>query len=537
MASNISSARLKASKIGLYYRTLRHLRLIQIANRITRRFVPRTARLKAVPTERKPAGNLVNFIPKINSKKSGDLFRFLNEERVIATQGDWNDRRTPKLWLYNLHYHEWLSCSNAPDKEKRTLVRRWIAENRPPVGAGWEPYPLSLRIVNWIKWLLEGNEPVENMIESLTVQVDWLMRQVEYHLLGNHLFANAKGLVIAGCFFDGELGQEWFRRGFSILEREVSEQFLADGGHFELSTTYHATLTEDLLDVINILRSYDLPVPSAWEKTARAAINWQRTMTRPDGLPPLFNDAAYGVSPDFSQIRNYAGRLGLWPANDLKSGLSDLPESGYFRFEGEDYSFLGDAGQIGPDYIPGHAHCDMMNFELFAKGRPIIVDVGTSTYEVGARRHFERSTRAHNTVQVGSLEQSEIWAAFRVGRRARITERLVSASNVTATYKGFDRGMQHRRQFAFGPNECTLRDFLSGDDENEAFVARFHLHPEVTVVLKGTELDAGPINMKFTGAKKIVLTPYKYAPEFNKLMPATCIEVTFDRQLETNISI
>ena len=89
-------------------------------------------------------------------------FRFLNEEREIRT---WNDPDIPKLWLYNLHYFE------NPTSE---LIESWIAENPTGEGTGWEPYPIALRIVNWIKWSLGGHTLTENAIRSLRVQAEYL---------------------------------------------------------------------------------------------------------------------------------------------------------------------------------------------------------------------------------------------------------------------------------------------------------------------------------------------------------------------------
>ena len=402
---------------------------------------------------------------------------------------------------------------------------------------GWEPYPLSLRIVNWVKWLLQSNVTPGGIYESLSQQVWSLATQIEYHLLGNHLMANAKALVFAGCFFDGTEADVWFKQGISILKTEIPEQFLADGGHFELSTTYHATLTEDLLDIINILRTYSQPVPPVWEKAAQAAIKWQRTMTRPDGLPPLFNDAAYGISPSLDDIEAYAARLGLVPDSLELAGLSDLPNSGYFRFDGTNYSLFGDAGQIGPDYIPGHAHCDMLNFELFVAGQPHIVDVGTSTYEAGARRHYERSTAAHNTVQLEDQEQSEIWASFRVGRRAKIVERTVGPNFVIAAHNGFRRHITHRRKFQFSSTEIHLADEIIGANNLQKTIAYFHLHPDIEPRTEDGVVFAGSTKIKFQGAEKIRFLSYEYASEFNKTITAVCIEVVFGRALDTVFSL
>ena len=42
-----------------------------------------------------------------------------------------------------------------------------------------------------------------------------------------------------------------------MLRRELPEQFLHDGGHFERSPMYHALLTHGLLDLVNVLPESD----------------------------------------------------------------------------------------------------------------------------------------------------------------------------------------------------------------------------------------------------------------------------------------
>lgn len=528
---------MKLSKIGLYYHTARHLRPIQLINRVQRVFAKTARPIASVPLQRMKSEKPRNFIFKPTSILGRNKFLFLNEERAVSSLLDWNDPSNYKLWLYNLHYHDGLNCPETSNEKKRNFIERWIAENPAGLGNGWEPYPLSLRIVNWVKWLLDGNEPVEGMLDSLTSQTHSLTQQLEYHLLGNHIFANAKALVFAGCFFEGPIADMWFQKGVKILKKEIPKQFLEDGAHFELSTTYHATLTEDLLDIMNILQTYDQKVPEGWKQVAGKAVAWQQAMTQPNGTPPLFNDSAYGISPSLAEIEAYAARLGLEVHKLVAESLSDLPSSGYFRYEGDNYSFFGDAGQIGPDYIPGHAHCDMLNFALFAGSQSVIVDTGISTYEVCDRRRHERSTAAHNTVQLGDVEQSEIWSAFRVARRAKIVQRDVQENSVTAAYKNYNSAYLHRRKFDFGQQQVLLTDSVECKNNNAHAMARFHLQPKVDLKMDNMRVMVGPVSLEFKGALKIQLTPYDYAPEFNKLVPAICIEVQFERLLETVISI
>ena len=88
-------------------------------------------------------------------------------------------------------------------------------------------------MVNWIKWSLGGNSLGSKARQSLAVQARWLARRIESHLQGNHVFANAKALVYAGLFFEGEEAERWLRRGLNLMQTEIPEQVLPDGGHFE----------------------------------------------------------------------------------------------------------------------------------------------------------------------------------------------------------------------------------------------------------------------------------------------------------------
>lgn len=90
---------------------------------------------------------------------SATRFRFLNVEHELVDSADWKSDQLPKLWLYNLHYFDDLNVQGAQGRNDwhSALVARWVAENLPGQGTGWEPYTLSTRIVNWMKWGRSGN--------------------------------------------------------------------------------------------------------------------------------------------------------------------------------------------------------------------------------------------------------------------------------------------------------------------------------------------------------------------------------------------
>ena len=525
----------KLQKIARLYRTIRHLKLVQISNRLKRKVFHHKINTSPAPNISNLANIEWRFIGRPQSYLGKDRFVFLNREESIVFPQGWNDKNLQKLWLYNLHYFEGLLDDKASAELKNYIIQQWIDQNPPVAGNGWEPYPTSLRIVNWIKWALSGNKLSSEANQSLATQVRHLCGNIEYHLLGNHLFVNAKALVYAGLYFDGEEAQGWYRRGIEILIEQIPEQFLSDGAHFELSTTYHALLTEDLLDILQYMKNAGKEISPSWVNKAQSAVNWLRVMTRPDGFPPLFNDAAYGITPSLEDIFSLANFIGIESQEQLEAGMIDLPASGYFRYSTDDYSVFGDAGQIGPEYIPGHAHCDMLNFELFAHGVPVIVDTGTSTYEVGERRQIERGTASHNTVQIGNEEQSEIWGAFRVARRAKLIDRTINSNSAVAEYVGYkSREMTHRRQFLFENKVIVIEDQIN---QEGLAVARIHLHPDVAVILYDQIAEAGKVRIQFLGAETIDLKDYEYAPEFNKKLIAKVLEITFKHRLTTKINL
>lgn len=413
-------------------------------------------------------------------------FRFLSHTRSLDATG-WDDPSIERLWRYNLHYFDDLNARGAAQRRDWhcALMVDWLSRNPPPSGTAWEPYPISLRVVNWIKWFLAGQQPDSTWLHSLAVQTRWLRKRLEWHLLGNHLFANAKALVFAGLFFEGSEAQSWLQTGLDVMRRELPEQFLDDGGHFERSTMYHALALEDLLDLLNVIQARAPSSPTlqslAAELRLRASqmLHWLRAMSHPDGGIALFNDAAHGIAPDNSELEAYARALGIAADMPPTEGITALLPSGYVRCARGAAVALLDTAPIGPDYLVGHAHADTLSFELSLHGRRVIVNGGTSCYGLSAQRLHERGTSWHSTVQVGEGNSSEVWSGFRVGRRARITARTIDGWSVQASHDGWrslPHAPTHTRNWQFERSGLRIEDRLD-PNPGLAAVARYRLAP------------------------------------------------------------
>lgn len=478
----------KMYKISRLYHTLKYLKPIQLTNRISRRLSK--VKFKGSFTLRNDIANNWQSVPLLPSCYQSDgQFKFLN---VTDTVSDWNDETKAKLWLYNLHYFDDLNQTDWQDRTEihTHLINTWIEQNPLMEGNGWEPYTISLRSVNWIKWFLAGNDPKDIWLSSLSLQVQALEQQLEYHLLGNHLFANAKALVFAGCYFKGELASLWLKRGLSILDREVAEQILADGGNFELTPMYHNTILADMIDMYQLSLVYPELIPekarSYWGITIEKMFEWADVMQHPDGDVSFFNDSAFGVAPKLSVLRRYAEQLNIPTQSRSDSKVSHLEQSGYVVVNDQINKLIIDAAKVGPDYIPGHAHADTLSFELSIDGHRVFVNSGTSVYGLGPERLRQRKTEAHNTVTVDDKDSSEVWSGFRVARRAYPTKPVIAESQnaitVECSHDGYMRlpgKVIHTRKWQIEPNQLHILDRLSGSFN--CAQAHYYLHPDVRV--------------------------------------------------------
>lgn len=526
------------SRARYVFDTVRHLKATQIFHQIRQRVESAPKIDRSLPLSNRQLGPFQAFLRSECVTFDGSWhFRFLNSEAVFPFDGiDWRSERMPKLWRYNLHYLDCLACDRINLEQKASIIESWIAGN--PIGSpdAWEPYTLSLRIVNLVKHFasLPSIRLPQHWQVSLVHQVRWLDRRLEYHLLANHLFKNAVALMFAGVWFGGCEGDRWFRRGCALLSTELAEQFLNDGGHFERSPMYHALCLVDCLDVLNLLSGApDLEANRLRETLVTVvlgALRFLRKMSLADGKIALFNDSAHGIAPQLAEIEEYAIRVtGLDAAPDIASNFDpiNLEQSGYFGFRDGAEGLIVDCGPVGPSYQPGHAHCDTLSFEWVLDGRRIIVDSGTFDYEPGLRRQYSRSTRGHNVVMVDGAEQSEIWGVFRVARRANAKLIHFEAENGRFVFEGahdgyvrLKGGVYVRRRITREDAGCLLvEDKVEGRGIHsvESFL---HFGPDFRIDLQDKSAsviaeDGIPLAIvELIDCSKVDLLSGEYYPEF-----------------------
>ncbi len=461
-------------------------------------------------------------------------FCFLKHCVQFSSEIRWHDANPSRLWLYHLHYFDYVrdllvqsACRDSVSAYQtfRSIASSWMDHNDRVRGDGWHPYTISIRLINWMtalsgfdKQLAADREFDLRLRQSLSSQAHILAKDLERDVRGNHLIANLRALIFWTLAIDGGLESRFLRNSLQWLMREVEEQIPADGGHFERSPGYHCIVLRHCLEIALCLQRRPKGNAPPWLDSAlKRMLGYLIAILPADGKLPLLKDTTWdGPSPFdllaagavyFNDLRfKKSESFGLyplllfgsegwnrfrdWPLNDAPEPSRELPDSRYYVMRDDslrDY-LIFDAGKPCPDYLPAHAHADLLSYELQVSGERIVVDSGVYEYAEGMWRNHFRSTRAHNTVELAGVSQSEVWSSFRVARRARPGKVLWLSTPEYVLVQGSHDGYMrlaaralHRRTLLWKPDQFWLiLDEISGTGHSRA-VSYLHLQPKLAL--------------------------------------------------------
>ena len=413
--------------------------------------------------------------------------RLLGMTRGLHGDPGWRHADAPRLWRFHLHYWDW-AWGLAADSDRPTartvftrLWRSWQTSVGFGSGDAWHPYPTALRAWSWCglhRDLAAGSDIGPGFVAELAAHAGFLRRHLESDVGGSHLIKDLKALAGLGVFLGDE---RLLERSRSQLNTQLAVQVLPDGGHFERAPAYHCQVLGDLIDVADLLVAAGrAPGPGITGAIARMR-RWLGAVLAPDGTVPLLNDG-YPVPAAL------VAALRPDPAPDRR--LVTLPDTGLIRAAIGGWLLIADVGAPCPNELPAHAHADTLGCLLHVDGTPLLVDTGTSTYAAGPVRNYERSTAAHNTVEVDGIDSTEVWGGFRAGRRARVygAEAKHQGDGVTAEaahdgYRRLPGRPVHRRCWSLTGAGLRVDDEVTGS-QRHAVAVRWHLAPGAAVQLQ-----------------------------------------------------
>ena len=473
-------------KIVYFLRTIYDIGLVRISGRINneiRKFIYKyiPARILLIisnsgfktPLFKKKLENLElgNSSFYENTKLPNKMtFNFLNDQKVLKYPIDWNSNEHNQLWRFNLHYFDWarewleIKIRNGEwPKESKYLkfyINDWVLNNRIGVGDGWHSYTISIRVRNWILLFRACPDLLnERNLNSLWQQICWLNFNKEDYLGGNHWLENLITLIIGSLQFEGKRSNDLFKKSIRKLEDELKRQILSDGGHEERSATYHLLILDRLVELGLILENINGERPKWLTDSVFKMTKWAKSIRLKNGSYPLFNDSpdicesldnivkysdSYlnkkiiskkGIKNNLSKIYNNLDFKKVESKKiNKKISLIKLLDTGWViaRVENK-IELVFKVGNSCPKHLPAHAHSDLLSFELFRNGIPLINETGTSIYGNHKDRFYERSGQAHNVLQLAPykknkketikwIESIQVWGNFRAARKAKILE-------------------------------------------------------------------------------------------------------------------
>lgn len=403
----------------------------------------------------------------------------------------------------------------------RAIIEEWIDGNPIARGPNWVcTMDVALRAVS-LSWLAtqcldapSWSDPGfrSRLLKTLWLHGYFINRHLEWtDVNGNHLMADALGLVVLGAALPGPDANRWSETGWSIMRGELTHQINPDGGTFEVSTAYHRFVFEMVLVAALVRSRCNLTIDSDAIDHLTRMVDFMAAYLRRDGSAPHWGDEDDGRVLPFgaTPVQEHAAlaqalKMGLdlrdaiipdCPADpetvfwltgqgvDTDSTTKTLPpssqafpETGAYILRFNHHHVFVDAGPVGMAGRGGHGHNDCLNADIVLNGVPVFIDPGTYTYTANANaRNKFRSSAAHNSPIVDSQEINRMDAADRLWMLRNDAQPIIHAFQVTpdgghliASHTGYDRLSDPVRpkrliQLLGNDNVVCIADLITGN--------------------------------------------------------------------------
>lgn len=339
-------------------------------------------------------------------------------------------------------------------------------------------------------------------LESLHSQVAYLRDHVTP--ARNHRTLELCAIFLAAVVFpEFSESREWLDWSRNELVTNIQSDLRPDGVHCEQSTDYHHLVLKNYLWIRKLALLNHIAMPEEFDAPVKKALDFSLHAHRPDGLIPALSD---GDSRCFLNLLHQGYEL--YGGDDLLYGASrgaqgqpptvqskGFPDSGYYvlrsgwgkpdePYEDERY-LIFDGGPLGAG---NHGHLDLLNFEAYAYGRPLIVDPGRYTYDESGPvnwRAIFRGTAYHNTVLVDKRNQTRYeWrkTRFKISGPEPDREVIAFVSRPGLDYlhgiaRSHEYSVIHERTVLFINGEYWVILDLLRAEESHRYDLLFHLAP------------------------------------------------------------
>ncbi len=468
-------------------------------------------------------GNPINW--HYSPLKKVEINRFLKWYRIPdfdAERGDikvvWEASRFTHLYYFTRAFL--ISGDKKYYNAFSEQLEQWLQDNPYPYGANYKcGQECTLRMINALMayevfqsnglTTVEDKKNVSKLVEVCYKKILANFFYAHRCIKNNHTLSEICGLIIgAWCCED----EERLRKAYDLLDKEVQQQFLPDGGYIQLSFNYQRFALQIMECIFKLSEKTGKFVSENTKGRIKNSALLMYQMQDESGDMPNYgsNDGAL-IFPvtvcgyqDYRPVLNtvYALIEGrrlyqqgdydeelLWFGNknlgkalfaEIKREPSSFHESGFYSLR-HNGGFLMIVLQ---DYKTRPAQMDELHIDLWHNGKNIFCDCGTYSYasNIGKEMAF---TAAHNTVRVDNKEQMNKLGAFMIydwtiARNVKHTKDSFSGTMVSKN------GYTHKRKISNTEQGYVVEDEVNGDYKFCEFY--FHTPCEVKVVPGGFKL-------------------------------------------------
>lgn len=410
------------------------------------------------------------------------------------------------------------------DEDYRNRLNTWLSDwvNRNPLNIGphWKcGQEASIRLFNLMNAafiLNQHTHPLPALVEFVQASLERISKNIRYAIAqdNNHGTSEAAGLLIGGWWLQSvdlkksDKGKKYAAQGRHWLENRVKKLITDSGSFSQHSVTYHRVALDTLCFAEFWRKTWNEPSFSEhFYSKARAATDWLYQVTdQVSGDAPNLgsNDGALLLNAHGCDYRDFRPSLQLasklffeaswlddsghyeplyWFNQLSKKGIQNPPKKefschGYATIHGDETWAL----IKWPWYTFRPSHNDVLHIDIWHKGKNIIYDSGTYSYNPGIDSKIDlKSVHYHNTVSFDNREQMPKLSRFLLTNWLKPeTEGLNEESSGQATsWKGSyvdSFGNRHMREVAFTENQWIISDTLSGNFKQA--VIGFNLNTE-----------------------------------------------------------
>ena len=407
-----------------------------------------------LPPDNKPPNWFLNILTSKESPHTDIVWYKIPDfdDQVGDIKGIWEASRFD--WVIKFIEAETKHNNSAHLSLLDNWINDWIQNNPAYLGPNWKcGQEASIRVMHLIAGAiaLNGfNNLNDNLLKLIEIHLKRIAPTIGYAIAqdNNHGTSEATALYIGGAILNNNNPNsqflKWQKLGEKWLINRADKLIMSDGGFSQYSVNYHRVMLDSycLAEIVRRqLNLHDFP-KRTYRKLVKAT-DWLYIMTQDSGdvpnlgandganLFPIDNNDYRDYRPSvqlastlfsnqsyYQQKGHYDSLLSFFKVNKV-SATSKLPnKSQLFKHSGLITHEIGNffIGFKLPVFKFRPSQCDALHLDVWHKGKNIIRDGGTFSYNTSeVDLNYFSGVKSHNTVEFDNHMQMPRMSRFLYG--------------------------------------------------------------------------------------------------------------------------